>query len=65
MRTNIDLDEIAVTRGMQLSGLRTKKELVNLALREFVRRKDQKQILALQGKIHWLGDLNAMRESRF
>lgn len=65
MRTNIDLDEIAVTRGMQLSGLKTKKDLVNLALREFVRRKDQKQVLALQGKIHWLGDLNAMRGSRF
>lgn len=65
MRTNIDLDEGLVTRGLQLSGLRTKKELVNLALREFIRKKDQKKILALRGEIQWQGDLEKMRERRF
>ncbi len=65
MRTNIDLDEGLVSRGMLLSGLRTKKELVNMALREFIRKSDQKKILELRGKIQWQGDLNSMRESRF
>lgn len=65
VRTNIDLDDRLVARGLRLSGLKTKKELVNLALREFVRRKDQKKILELRGKIHWQGDLSVMRESRF
>jgi len=65
MRTNIDLDEGLVTRGLRLSGLRTKKDLVNAALREFVRRKDQKKILELRGKISWSGDMNLMRQSRF
>ena len=45
MRTNIDLDNGLVARGLKLSGLRTKKDLVNMALQEFVRRKDQKKIL--------------------
>lgn len=64
MRTNIDLDDELVARGLQLSGLKTKKELVNLALREFVRRKDQKKILELRGKIKWTGDLESMRLNR-
>jgi Arc/MetJ family transcription regulator len=65
MRTNIDLDEGLVSRGLHLSGLRTKKDLVNLALQEFVRRKDQKKILGLRGKIRWKGDLDLMRGNRF
>ena len=64
MRTNIDLDEGLVARGLLLSGLRTKKELVNMALREFIRKNDQKKILELRGKIQWQGDLELMRERR-
>jgi Arc/MetJ family transcription regulator len=64
MRTNIDLDEGLVARGLIISGLRTKKELVNMALREFIRKNDQKKILELRGKIQWQGDLELMRESR-
>jgi Arc/MetJ family transcription regulator len=63
-RTNIDLDEGLVARALLLSGLRTKKELVNMALREFIRKNDQKKILELRGKIQWQGDLKLMRESR-
>ena len=64
MRTNIDLDEELVSRGLLISGLRTKKDLVNMALKEFIRKNDQKKILELRGKIHWQGDLELMRESR-
>ena len=64
MRTNIDLDEGLVSRGLLISGLRTKKDLVNMALREFIRKNDQKKILELRGKIQWHGDLELMRESR-
>jgi len=64
MRTNIDLDEKLVSNGLKLSGLRTKKALVHAALQEFVRRKDQKKILELRGKIFWRGDHEQMRRSR-
>jgi len=64
MRTNIDLDEELVSRGLKISGLRTKKDLVNMALREFIRKNDQMRILELRGKIQWQGDLELMRESR-
>jgi Arc/MetJ family transcription regulator len=65
MKTNIDLDERLVSRAQKLTGLKTKKELVNHALSELVRKKDQKSILRLKGKIAWTGDLEKLRESRF
>jgi len=65
MRTNIDLDQKLIERGLQVSGLKTKKDLVHLALSEFLRKKDQKEILRLRGKIEWSGDLDQLRKSRF
>jgi len=65
VKTNIDLDERLVDRARKLTGLKTKKELVNHALSELVRRKDQKAILRLRGKVSWTGDLKSSRESRF
>ncbi|MFH2039999.1 MAG: PA14 domain-containing protein, partial [Chloroflexota bacterium] len=41
------------------------KELVNLALRELIQRKERKEILRLKGKLHWEGDLEELRRSRF
>lgn len=65
MKTNIKLDDHLVEEGFRLTGFKTKKELVNHALSELVRRKNQKHILNLKGKIKWEGDLNEMREERF
>ena len=41
-RTNIVLDEQLVTRGKRLTGLKTSRALVDHALREMVRRGDQR-----------------------
>ena len=65
MKTNIQIDDALVKEGFRLTGFKTKKDLVNHALSELVRRKNQKRILSLKGKIEWQGDLNKMRESRF
>jgi len=65
MRTNIVLDEELIKKGIRYTGLRTKKELVNFALRELIQRKERKEILRLKGKLHWEGDLEEMRRSRF
>jgi len=64
-RTNINLDDELVSKGLKITGLRTKRELVDLALRELVRKEDQKSILALEGKIKWDGDLDELRKGRF
>ncbi len=64
-RTNIELDEKLIKEGMRLFKKKTKKELVNFALREVVRREKAKGILALEGKVKWQGNLGEMRKSRF
>lgn len=64
-RTNVELDEKLVKEGMKLFHKKTKKELVNFALREVIRREKAKGILALEGKVDWEGDLREMRKGRF
>ncbi len=63
-RTNIDLNDRLVKEGLKLTHLRTKKELVNYALEELLKKMKRKGILKLEGRIHWEGDLHKMRESR-
>lgn len=63
-RTNIVLDEQLVAEGLRRSGLRTKRELVRLALEQFVRRHRLKDLLTLRGKVRWAGDLRRMRRVR-
>jgi Arc/MetJ family transcription regulator len=47
VRTNIVLDDRLVKEAMRLSKVRTKREAVDLALRAFVTRGKQRDILAL------------------
>lgn len=66
MRTNIVIDEELINQAIDVSGLRTKKEVVNIALEEFVQRHSQKKLLDLAGKIDLAEgyDYKAMREER-
>ncbi len=64
-RTNIELDEKLVKQAMRLFGKKTKKELVNFALNELIRRERAKGILSLEGKVKWEGDLREIRRGRF
>jgi len=50
---------------MRLTGIETQKGLIDYALRELVRRKEQKKILRLKGKVSWEGDLDQLRTNRF
>jgi Arc/MetJ family transcription regulator len=63
-RTNIDIDDKLIKEGLKATQLRTKKELVNYALEELVKKARRKRILKLEGKVLWEGDLRQMRASR-
>ena len=65
MKTNIDFDDRLVKRVQKLTGLKTKKDLVNHALSELIRKKDQKAILELRGKVSWASDLDTFRQNQF
>ena len=64
MRTNIELDEKLVEEAMKLTDSRTKKELVNYALKDLVRKKKRKKLLEKEGNVEWSGSLEKMRKSR-
>jgi Arc/MetJ family transcription regulator len=61
MRTNIVLDDDLVAEAMRRTGIRTKRAVVEEALRTLIGLKRQEEILALRGKLHWEGDLDEMR----
>ena len=63
-RTNIDLDDHLIKEAMKISDYRTKKEVVNAALRELVKRLKRKGVLKFMGSGCWEGDLGEMRGSR-
>lgn len=64
LRTNIELDEKLVKEALKLTGIKTKKELVNFALKELVQKIRRKKLLEIEGKIEWTGNLDKMRKSR-
>jgi Arc/MetJ family transcription regulator len=63
-RTNIVLDENLVQTALKATGLKTRRALIDFALRDLLRRESQKRILELRGQINWEGDLKTMRQGR-
>ena len=51
MATNLSIDTELLDEALHISGLKTKKETVNLALREFVQRRKQRDIAELFGEL--------------
>jgi Arc/MetJ family transcription regulator len=64
MRTNIELDDKLVNEAMRISGITTKKALVNKALQQFIDSNDLKELLKYQGTGIWEGNLEEMRTTR-
>ncbi len=66
MRTNIVIDDELIKQAMRVSGLSTKKEVVNRALYEFVQNRSRKDLRDLRGKIRFAEgyDHKVYREGR-
>jgi Arc/MetJ family transcription regulator len=64
MRTNIVIDDKLMKDTLQVTGLKTKREAVDLALRTLLRLRQQGKIRRFRGKLDWEGDLDAMRRDR-
>jgi Arc/MetJ family transcription regulator len=63
MRTNIIIDDALMEKAFDVSGLKTKKEIVEQAMREFVERRVRKDLSDLKGKINFADgyDYKALR----
>jgi Arc/MetJ family transcription regulator len=61
MRTNIELDDSLMNQAIKLSKLRTKREVVQEALKNYVSSMKRKELLGLKGRVTWEGNLKDMR----
>lgn len=64
MRTNIVIDDKLMSVAIKTSGLNTKKEVVEEALKLLIKVKNQGNLKKLRGKLKWEGDLNEMRTDK-
>ena len=64
MRTNIVIDDDLMTQAMEISGLSTKKAVVEEALKLLIQMRQQLKIRELRGKLTWEGSLEEMRTDR-
>ena len=64
MRTNIEIDDEVLREAQRLLGTRTKRETVDMALRELVARHRRIGVLNLRGHVRWEGDLEESRRGR-
>ena len=64
MRTNIEIDDELMRRAMRCSGARTKRAVVEEALRLLIRTHGQASVRRLRGKVAWEGDLESSRVGR-
>ena len=64
MRTNIVIDDQLMRETLKATGLRTKKEAVELGLRTLLRLQQQGDIRRLRGTMTWEGDLEKMRTDK-
>ncbi len=53
MATNLELDDKLIEQARRIGGHKTKKEAVNAALEEYVRRRKQMKVVELFGKIDY------------
>ena len=58
MPTNLQIDDRLLARAKRIGGFRTKKDAVNQALAEFVRRREQQDIAGLFGTISFAPDFD-------
>ena len=62
MATNLSIDPALLAKAHELSGEKTKKAAVNMALREFIARREQIELRDLFGRLEWSADYDYKRE---
>ncbi len=61
MRTNIVIDQKLIAEVLKATGVRTKREAVELGLKTLVQLKKQEALRGFRGKLKWRDDLERMR----
>ncbi len=60
MRTNVVIDDALMEDALKVTGLPTKKETIELALKMLIRLSKQQEIKGFRGKLTWEDELNSI-----
>jgi Arc/MetJ family transcription regulator len=63
MRTKIEIVEKLMNEILQKTSIKTKKEVIDIALRQFLRKIKLQELADFRGKIKWEGNLEDMRSN--
>jgi Arc/MetJ family transcription regulator len=58
MRTNIEIDDDLIDEAQRLTGLKTKRAVVEQGLQTLIRLRRQTRIADLVGKVDWVGNID-------
>lgn len=64
MRTNIVIDDELMDQVLKTTGIRTKREAVEMGLKALLQFRKQEDIRNFRGQFTWEGDLEEMRRTR-
>jgi len=64
MRTNIVIDDELMAETLRMTGLKTKREVVEQGLKALLQLQYQSELRALRGKYQWQGNLDEMRRDQ-
>ena len=64
MATNLAIDDKLLTKALMIGGMKTKKETVNEALREFIVRREQKRVIEFFGTVDYFEDYEPKKARR-
>ena len=64
MATNLNIDNRLLTKAQKIGGLRTKRETVNSALKEYIQRREQLKILKLEGTVDYDPEYDYKKQRR-
>jgi len=63
MRTNIEINDKLMKDALKITGIKTKKEAVELGLKTLIQLNKQGNIKNFRGELKWSGDLDDMRSA--
>jgi|JI10StandDraft_1071094.scaffolds.fasta_scaffold776757_2 Arc/MetJ family transcription regulator len=61
MRTNVEIDEKLMTEALRLTKITTKKQVIEIALKELIKKALREELRQMRGKVAWDGNLDEMR----
>lgn len=56
MATNLAINDALLNKALEIGGFRSKKDTVNAALEEFIRRRNAEELINLFGKVDYAND---------